>query len=43
MKAKSYDDLFDKYIRTKKICESVVLIKKETGETIFSKAYGEKL
>ncbi|MDE6981071.1 MAG: hypothetical protein K2P60_06695 [Lachnospiraceae bacterium] len=42
MKAKSYDDLFDKYIQSKKICESVVLIKNGTGETICSKAYGGK-
>ena len=42
MKAKSYDDIFDKYIRTKKICESVVLMKNGAGETIFSKAYGGK-
>lgn len=42
MKTKSYDDLFDKYIRNKKIYESVVLIEKGTGETIFSKAYGGK-
>lgn len=42
MKVKSYDDLFDKYIRAKKIYESVVLIKDGTGKTIFSKAYGEK-
>ncbi len=27
MKAKSYDDLFEKYIRAKKIYESVVLIR----------------
>lgn len=42
LKVKSYEDLFDKYIRTKKIFESVVLIKNGTGETMFSKAYGEK-
>lgn len=42
MKTKSYDDLFDKYIQEKKIYESVVLIEKGTGETIFSKAYGGK-
>lgn len=42
MKTKSYDDLFDKYIRNKKIYESVVLIEKGSGETIFSKAYGGK-
>ena len=42
MKTKSYDDLFDKYIQEKKIYESVVLIKKGNGETIFSKAYGGK-
>ena len=34
LKVKSYEDLFDKYIRTKKIFESVVLIKNGTGETI---------
>ncbi len=42
MKTKSYDDLFDKYVQSKKIYESVVLIEKGTGETIFSKAYGGK-
>lgn len=42
MKAKSYDALFEQVIRTKKIYESVVLIQNGTGETIFSKAYGEK-
>lgn len=42
MKTKSYDDLFDKYIREKKIYESVVLIEKGTGETVFSRAYGGK-
>ncbi len=42
LKVKSYEDLFDKYIRTKKIFESVVLINNGTGETMFSKAYGEK-
>lgn len=42
MKTKSYDDLFDAYVQEKKIYESVVLIKKGTGETIFSKAYGGK-
>ncbi len=43
MKAKHYDDLFDKYIRAKKVYESIVLIKKNgTGDTIFSKAYGGK-
>ncbi len=42
MKTKSYDDLFDAYIRAKKIYESVVLIEKGTGETVFSKAYGGK-
>ena len=42
MKPKSYDDLFDQYIQSKKIYESVVLIEKGTGETIFSKGYGEK-
>ena len=42
MKTKSYDDLFDKYIQDKKIYESVVLIEKGTGETIFSKTYGGK-
>ena len=42
MKTKSYGDLFDEYIQSKKIYESVVLIEKGTGETIFSKAYGEK-
>ena len=42
MKIKSYDDLFDKYMQEKKIYESVVLIEKGTGETIFSKAYGGK-
>lgn len=36
MKAKSYDDLFNKYIRAKKICESVVLIKSgSTGSFAF--------
>lgn len=43
MKTKSYDDLFDKYIQEKEIYDSVVLIEKGTGETIFSKAYGEKI
>lgn len=42
MKIKSYDTLFDNYMREKKIYESVVLIEKGTGETIFSKAYGGK-
>ena len=42
MKTKSYGDLFDEYIQSKKIYESVVLIKKGNGETIFSKAYGGK-
>ncbi len=42
MKTKSYDDLFDKYIQEKEIYDSVVLIEKGTGETIFSKAYGGK-
>ena len=42
MKAKHYDDLFDKYIRAKKVYESIVLIKNGTGDTIFSKAYGGK-
>ena len=42
MKTKSYGDLFDEYIQSKKIYESVVLIEKGTGETIFSKGYGEK-
>ncbi|RKJ47436.1 hypothetical protein D7X25_22305 [bacterium 1XD42-8] len=42
LKTKSYDDLFDKYFQWKKIFESVVLIEKGTGETIFSKGYGEK-
>ena len=42
MKTKSYGDLFDEYIQSKKIYESVVLIEKGTGETVFSKAYGEK-
>ena len=42
MKTKSYDDLFDACIRAKKIYESVVLIEKGTGETVFSKAYGGK-
>ena len=42
LKVKSYEDLFDKYIRTKKIFEGVVLIKNGTGETMFSKAYVEK-
>ncbi len=42
MKTKSYDDLFDKYVQEKKIYESVILIEKGTGETIFSKTYGGK-
>lgn len=42
MKTKNYDDLFDKYIQSKKIYESIILIEKGTGETIFSKAYGKK-
>lgn len=42
MKTKRYDDLFDKYIQQNKIYESVVLIEKGTGETIFSKACGGK-
>lgn len=42
MKTKSYDDLFNKYVQEKRIYESVVLIEKGTGETIFSKAYGGK-
>ena len=42
MKAKNYDDLFDKYVTGKNIYESVVLIEKGAGETIFSKAYGGK-
>ena len=42
MKTKSYDDLFDQFIQEKMIYESVVLIKKGTGENIFSKAYGGK-
>ncbi len=42
MKTKSYDDLFDQFIQEKMIYESVVLIKKGTGETIFSKACGGK-
>ena len=42
MKTKSYGDLFDKYIQSKRIYESVVLIEKGTGETIFSKVYGGK-
>ena len=42
MKTKSYEDLFDKYMQGKKIYESIVLIEKGTGETIFSKAYGGK-
>lgn len=42
MKAKSYDKLFDQYVHKKGIYESVVLIEKGTGETIFSKAYGGK-
>lgn len=42
MKTKSYGDLFDKYIQSKRIYESVVLIEKGTGETILSKAYGGK-
>ena len=42
MKAKSYDKLFDQYVHKKGIYESVVLIEKGTGETVFSKAYGGK-
>ncbi len=42
MKTKNYDDLFDKYIQSKKIYESIILIEKGTGETIFSKTYGKK-
>ena len=42
MKRKSYGDLFDEYIQSKKIHESVVLIEKGTGETVFSNAYGGK-
>lgn len=42
MKTKSYGDLFDEYIQSKKIYESVVLIEKGNGKTVFSKAYGEK-
>lgn len=42
MKTKSYGDLFNEYIQSKKIYESVVLIEKGTGKTIFSKVYGEK-
>ncbi len=42
MKTKSYDDLFNKYVQEKRIYESVVLIEKGTGETIFSKACGGK-
>ncbi len=42
MKIKSYDALFDKYMQEKGIYESVVLIGKGTGETIFLKAYGGK-
>lgn len=42
MKTKSYDDLFNKYIKGKNIYESVVLVEKGNGETIFSKAYGGK-
>ncbi len=42
MRTKSYGDLFDKFNRSKKIYESVVLIEKGTGETVFSKGYGGK-
>lgn len=42
MKTKSYGELFDEYVRSKKIYESVVLIEKGTGETTFSKSYGKK-
>ena len=42
MKTKSYDALFDKYTQEKNIYESIVLVGKGTGETIFSKAYGGK-
>ncbi len=42
MRTKSYDNLFDEYIQTKKIYESVVLIERGSGETIFSRAYGGK-
>lgn len=42
MKTKSYDDLFDQYMQSKKIYESVVLIETGTGEPIFSKTYGGK-
>ena len=42
MQTKSYENLFDKYIQEKNIYESVVLVEREPGETVFSNAYGGK-